>query len=155
MGRPTKLTEERQGELCRYLRDGNAISTACALVGIGESTYHAWRERGTAELERVKEGHVNCRVRKDERPFVEFLEATTRARAKGEQQHVKNIVTKSEEDWRASAWFLERSRPERWGKKQKLEHSGEITHAHEINWSELTDEQVEALAAGAPPEDVL
>ena len=125
MGRPTKLTEERQGELCRYLRDGNAISTACALVGIDESTYHKWQQRGRAELERVEEGHVNCRVRKEEAPYVEFFKSAMRARAEGEQRHVKNIQDASSEDWRASAWFLERSRPERWGKKQKLEHTGE------------------------------
>lgn len=39
-------------------------------------------------------------------------------------------------------------------KKHEREHSGRLRHVSEIDWESLTDEQVEALAAGAAPADV-
>ena len=125
MGRPTKLTEDLLGELCGHLENGNPISTACALVGIGESTYHKWQKRGKEEMQRVEEGHANCRIRKEEARYVEFVEATTHARAEGDRRHVQNIIDAGSEDWRASAWYLEHARPEKWSKKTKHEHMGE------------------------------
>jgi hypothetical protein len=124
MGRPTKLTDDLRDELARHLAAGNPIKTACALVGIGESTYHKWRARGKAERERVAEGHANCRVRKAERPFVEFMESTTRARAEASRKRVANITEAADEDWRAAAWLLERREPETWGQKKRVEHAG-------------------------------
>ena len=32
--------------------------------------------------------------------------------------HLKNIETASTKSWFASAWFLERKHPERWGKRE-------------------------------------
>ena len=32
--------------------------------------------------------------------------------------HLKNIETASVKNWFASAWFLERKHPERWGKHE-------------------------------------
>ena len=124
MGRPTKLTEDLLEELCQHLEDGNAIATACDLVGISERVYHKWQARGKEEVERVAEDGRR-RVRKDERRYVQFVQATTRARAAAVQKRVSNIRDAASEDWRASAWLLERMKPEEWGKTQKHEHMGE------------------------------
>ena len=38
--------------------------------------------------------------------------------------HLKNIETASTKSWFASAWFLERKHPERWGKREASPDSG-------------------------------
>lgn len=59
-----------------------------------------------------------------------------------------------------AAGILKQAAKDRGGKfTNRLEHSGPgggpIEHSHDIDFSELTDEQVERLAAGESPEDVL
>lgn len=46
--------------------------------------------------------------------------------------------------------------PDDWSdKKTEQEHSGSLDVSHEVDLSSLTDEQIERLAEGAPPEEVL
>src|SRR5436309_6286257 len=71
-GRKTKLSPDLQKRLLDAIAAGNYIHTACAAVGIGESTYFKWIERGRA----------------GESPYREFMEALTRA----EQQAVVSLV---------------------------------------------------------------
>lgn len=91
MGRPTKLTPDLQEELCSLLTDWVPIETACDALGISDATYYAWRKRGREEQDRRaawtgKEppGKREQARRDREAPYLEFLEATTRAIAKGE-----------------------------------------------------------------------
>ena len=98
MARPSKLTPELQEELCSLLTDWVPIETACDALGISDATYYAWRKRGREELavlaawpENKKVG-VREQARRDrEAPFVEFLEATTRAIAKGEAYAIDTL----------------------------------------------------------------
>jgi transposase len=125
MGRPSKLTEDRQETICEALRKGVSIEGACQLAGIGESTFYSWRSRGEEEKERVREGHHNCQVRKEEQPYVDFLEETTRAIGESEEYLVEKIYEAAPETPNAALRLLERRFPERWSKKQKVEHSGD------------------------------
>ena len=123
MGRPTKLTEERQEALCNLLRRAISIEAACQIVGIDESLYYKWRKRGREELQRVAEDGRR-RVRKDEKPYVAFFKESTRAQGEAEQTLTKHWYNAANEDWRAAMELLQRKFPERWSKKQKHEHSG-------------------------------
>jgi len=91
MGRPSKLTADLQDELCGLLVDWVPVETACDALGISDSTYYAWRKRGHEEQDRRAAWPENRKVgkreqarREREAPYLEFLEATTRAIAKGE-----------------------------------------------------------------------
>lgn len=148
MGRPSKLTDDLIEELCGYLEEGMPTSTACDLAGISARSFQRWRKRGKEEINRVEEGHVNCRERKSEKPYCRFWRRTTRARAEGDRKHVKNIVNAGEEDWRASAWYLERARPEQWSKTTKHEHMGEgggpVDHNMSIEeWREKQNDRID------------
>ena len=50
--------------------------------------------------------------------FSEFSVAVERARAEAEGAHIMNIRKAADNGvWQASNWFLERSHPKKWGKK--------------------------------------
>lgn len=116
IGRKTKCTPELTREICQVLRAGNYVKVACEYVGIDESTYYKWINRGREELERV-EADGRRSVRDSEQPFVKFFQSATRARASAEVESVARIRDAAKDDWRADAWFLEHSFPDRWGKR--------------------------------------
>jgi hypothetical protein len=121
--------------IVQAIRDGNFQVVAAEVGGVGESTFYRWLQQGEAEPAGI---------------YKEFWEAVTRARYEAEQDNVANVqkaarghdavkvveevgadgqvkrttTTWREYDWRAAAWYLERSFPERWGHRQKLEHTG-------------------------------
>lgn len=150
MARPTKLTPDVQAKICTAIQAGNYIETASAFAGIGKTALYEWLKRGGDELARVaKSGRL--RVRVGEAIYVEFTNAVEEALAQSELHdvliiqraasgyevlvtkevldkagNVKVLATNSHEfDWRASAWRLERKFPDRWGRREKVEMSGE------------------------------
>lgn len=106
MGRETILTTDPSvaDEICRLVEEGSPVVDACDIVGIAPATYCNWVNKGKA----------------GESPYVEFLERFRRARANGRKFHVDVIRKAGPDDWRASAFFLERSDPKHWGRQEKL-----------------------------------
>ena len=51
--KPRRLSPSILSGLVQVLADGNYMSAACQYVGIGESTFYEWRERGQPEDERL------------------------------------------------------------------------------------------------------
>lgn len=88
----------------RYVRDGNQPRVAASLVGISQSTYFSWMERG----------------RKGEAQFSEFSESIERAQAGAIVDRVARIYRAAVDgNWRAAAWLLERIAPEMYGKRSR------------------------------------
>jgi len=112
-GRKTKLTADVQSKFLRAIRAGNWIETCCDYVGINPDTYYEWMKRG----EKTGEGNTIYR---------EFRNAVLEARASAEIESVARIrVSGQKGNWKADAWYLERSHPERWGKQRtSVEISG-------------------------------
>jgi hypothetical protein len=50
-----------------------------------------------------------------------------KALAEGEALLLNRIVQASDTQWQAAAWMLERTRPDRSARREKLEHSGKLT----------------------------
>jgi hypothetical protein len=104
-------------------------------VGVDNKTFYNWMDRGEAEIARVQEAHEadpdsDVGVSDREAPFVSFFQRCTRAMAQAERDALRSIRESHkgdrDGDWHAAAWFLARKSNDRWGKKQKVEHSGEI-----------------------------
>jgi hypothetical protein len=103
-GRPTLLTDELADRLSNLLAAGNYDETAARAAGISARTLRDWLHRGLSSRDR-DEPYRRLRGRLDE------------ARANGEAAHVARIAKAAADgDWKASAWFLERSYPARWGR---------------------------------------
>lgn len=109
--RETDLTDAVAAEICDSVRKGNTLKGAAAYAGFDESTLYKWLRRGRA----------------GEQPFVQFVQALTRAREEAKLEAlavIRAAQTPGEfgvDDWRARAWFLERSFPEEFGKRLEIE----------------------------------
>jgi hypothetical protein len=110
-GRKTKLTPELQQALCDALRGGCYVETACTLVGVDESTYYRWLEKGE----------------KGQQPYREFRDAVKKAEAKVEELAVGTILRQGLDpknpNWVALMTFLERRFPGRWGRRNRIDMS--------------------------------
>lgn len=108
MARPSDLTPDLQEKIINVLSSGVPIRDACSFVGISEGTYYKWMQRGE-------------KARKGDEKYIEFLQAATRARVQGRVGAVavirKSIQGGNSDDAR---WFLERSDPANWGRKDVL-----------------------------------
>ncbi len=110
-GRPSKLTPELQRQICDLLRAGNYVETVCDYVGIEYKTYYNWRNRG----ERAWQVDI-------EAGYVEFLHAVKKAVSEVEILTIADLRS-GPMNWQAKAWWLERRHPDRWGNRQKMEHT--------------------------------
>ncbi len=111
VARPSKLTPAVSAAICESVRGGVYIETACQANNISTSTYYRW-------LDKADDPNAG-----DE--FREFRDASARARAEVEARHVSLIDQAARGpvpgDWRAAAWYLERSFPTRYGRQERIE----------------------------------
>jgi hypothetical protein len=99
------------------------LKDAAAAVGIAESTVHNWLARGQHWVN-PESGERLANIPKAELPYLEFLESTTRARAKVVDIALAGILDAGKLDWRAYAWYLERTRPDEYGRRTRFEVGG-------------------------------
>lgn len=103
LGRPSKLDNSRVEELVKWLKLGYYIEDACTMAGIAKQTYYNWVAKAESE---------------EEQKYIDFLDSVKKARAEAEGAHIMNIRKAADNGvWQASAWFLERSHPTKWGKR--------------------------------------
>ena len=131
MGRRTTLTPEVQDDLVKIIQIGNYYATACRYVGVPESTFYRWLERGEKEIVRIVEleqknddggkKHKEVKPDKHEMIYVEFWEDIKRADATGEVSAVLKVKSAFGESWQAAMTFLERRHPEGWRRKDRTE----------------------------------
>ncbi len=134
MGRKTKLTPEIQETICNWLKLGYYQEDAAIMAGIAPSTYYDWLKKGAEEdskqdeIKALGDGSSPLPAIHEDSDielvyvFSEFSEAVARARAEAEGAHIKNIRRAADNGtWQASAWFLERSFPKKWGKRSTLD----------------------------------
>lgn len=103
VGRPTDCTPEVTEIVCRELRLGLSIASACAAAGITKTSYYEYHQR-------AGEGT----------PFSVFAAATTKARSEGTRGLEHTVRKAAVGDWRAAAWMLERRAPEDWSKRTEI-----------------------------------
>jgi hypothetical protein len=80
-GRPTDLTPTVHNRIVALITAGNYLSTAAEAVGVARSSVYRWIDWGKEEAQRIARGDPPD---PDREVFVQFYEATTKARAKRE-----------------------------------------------------------------------
>lgn len=105
-GRPTKLTQEVHQKIVDALSGGTYFETACAFAGVSSSTGRDWMRRGA----RAKTGIY--------RAFHDDVDA---ARARAEVALLMSINRSGATFWQARAWILERTHPERYSLRQRVD----------------------------------
>jgi Homeodomain-like domain len=101
MARPTDLTPELGAEIVRVVGEGLPLSKAADFVGISYRTLCRWMKR-------------------TDPPYDIFCHALKQAKAAVQLKMVGEIQ-KGVQNWQSRAWYLERSDPKNWGRKDKLE----------------------------------
>jgi transposase len=153
-GAKSKLTQVRARAILDAIRNGNTKENAAKMAGISEATIYNWLQRGREEEPPDLEGLPNKELHKLARHhqikgytkmnkqqlqdaiteastrYAVFAADMERAEAEGIAYHVKNVTQAGQEDWKASAWYLERRDPANWAKRDRLQvdnnHSGSI-----------------------------
>lgn len=106
IGAPSRLEDPDVVErLLAGLRDGLPRDAACQQAGLSRRTFYTWQRR-------AKEGYA---------PAGALVEAIEQAEAVAEAEHLENIRRAGQHvpQWTASAWYLERKYPERWGRRTR------------------------------------
>lgn len=128
-GRPSKLTPDVADRIIAAVLEGNYLATAAQAVGVGESTLYRWLQRGAdveaRALERAEDlDAVDLHELTDpaEWAYLDFREALKSAEAYAERE-LLGIVRQGRQGWQAHMTILERRHPDRWGRRQALDHS--------------------------------
>jgi len=113
-----KLDERRQERLLEALRAGNYIETACAYAGVSKSSFYNYLAQG-------RKARDIADPTDQDKWAMELLDAVEKARADAEIRNVHLIQQAAQGGtWQAAAWFLERSMPQKWARREKVEMSG-------------------------------
>jgi hypothetical protein len=119
--------------ITKALKAGCTKKDACTLASISEQTFYRWLREG----ETAEEGSV----------AYQFCESIKKAIAEARARNITIIQKHAVKNWTAAAWWLERSDPENWGKRDKLEMTGadggamemKVISEKEISNDEITD----------------
>lgn len=112
---PRKLNDSMITALCEYVRKGNYDHQACYLCGIDQSTLTLWKQQGRADIE-IGNDTLHSRL------FIALKKA--RAEAQEEMVEVARNAAKQKRDGYLAITFMERTDPENWGRKDRLQPGG-------------------------------
>jgi transposase-like protein len=119
-GKRTILTRDLINQICALLSEGHYVVTVCSYVGIGESTYYQWLQEAR-EYDDQDESDWELFTVDDNlkrQILMEFAESVEKAQSQAEIVAIRAI--KDDPSWQSNAWYLERSRPHRWGRRTQL-----------------------------------
>lgn len=109
MARPCKLDPESQARIIQAVSAGALLRDAAAAGGVSYRSLASWLARGR----KATNG-----------PFRQFFQALKAAEAEVAARMCAAIVAAAKDDWRASAFWLERRRPKEFGRRTYTEVGG-------------------------------
>ena len=108
---------EKAERFLEALRAGNYASVSCDFAGFHEASLYRWLQQGEEDIEA---GNVTV--------YSEFCEAYKKADTRAEYRAILTVSNAALTDWKAAMTYLERRRPERWGRRDalKVDQSGTV-----------------------------
>jgi hypothetical protein len=129
MPKESYLNEDVIEKTKKFLVAGNYANVVVQYLGIDESTYYRWMQKGKVDIENNKDTI-----------YSKFFKTVKESEAEAEMINIQRIQKASQDGtWQAAAWYLERKHFDRWGIKNKIEHSGELA----IDFSKLSDKELQ------------
>lgn len=122
---------------------GNFLNVAVRAAGISSDIFRGWMNKASiVNQERMNKQEVAVAM-----PYILLMNDISAAVAQAEIDRVGIIDTASKNGhWTGAAWWLERRFPDRWGKRQLVQHEGEIKHSHEVTQKIIADKTATAKA---------
>ena len=136
IGRRTKLTRELLHEIAARLAGGLYFETACQLCSVTPRSGFAWLAKAREIQARFEDAEEEP-TDPEQALFLQFLHAVENAKAEAEARSVLGIRDAGKTDWRAHAWYLERTQGDKYAPKER--------HVHEF--AKSSDERLVAEAA--------
>lgn len=141
-------------QILEYLEEGNTRPNAARLVGLHPDTVTDWVHKGNKDPEKYPE-------------YAWYAEEEARIKAWVQHTMVGEIIATAKSGrpntWQAAAWYLERSDPENWARrdKVKVENTGDAPLI-QLNQVIITDDDafrasrdlLSRLAAGSTVESI-
>ena len=122
--KPYKLIDnEIQERLLQAIRLGAFIEHACYYAGINSSTFRQWRQKATEGIE----------------PYKSFWVKVNEAESEAIMRRLARIENAGKDgSWQADAWYLERKYPDKFGRRDRVELTGDPNAPVEIqlNWAD-------------------
>ena len=143
-GRKFGLTNQIIENLRRSISAGVPVVHAATISGISPRTFYYY----TQMAEDLIDNEIVPRSKKD-KLLISFYQATTEAKSLAVQRNIGLINLAAQDDWKAAAWWLERTFPEEFGRIHSKEVVKEevVSRLKEVqstlDLSNLTDEELE------------
>jgi hypothetical protein len=118
LGRTPLINPAIVAEIVTMIQAGNTYEIAAQAAGIDGSTFYKWQKRGRDAKRTLAQGGEIGEI---EYPYVEFVEAIKKARAMAIATAVVHVRRAMPKNWVAAMTFLERSDPEHWGRRDRLD----------------------------------
>jgi hypothetical protein len=124
------LKSEKVKSLLTAIRSGTDLDTSCHFAGLSINDVYKWLERGKIEAESISSGNPP----KDEQAdFYEFWTEMAKSRANAIVRNVSSIQKAAQDgQWQAAAWWLERTAPDQYAKKQPGQLNQEVKQLPQI-----------------------
>lgn len=148
-GRPSRISPARIQRFLESIAGGQYIDVSARMAGINPSTVHRWETYGREQVIAVEEGDSVIAewldgfkddfkadnpmwvmdppegFEPDRWIYALFLHRFEKAKAVAEAAALGNIRAAARAgSWQADAWYLERTRPDKYGRKIVAEHQG-------------------------------
>ncbi len=155
MFEPARLNSETIRAICEYKKLGTPNKQSAEAAGISEKTFYNWVNAARHTLDRVDSlianGKTVCEalgsLSEREQLLLQLLQSLKKAEAEATVYHVKNIREAGKTRWQASAWALERTHPESFGRPdanspRSSSFSSEPTNRSQSGISQMSDDDL-------------
>ena len=139
MGRKSKLTPEMADILVRAVAFGLSYKRCCEIAGIAESSFYLWRKLGQQAKRKNKylefSERIDVALANTGHDYLNAIRRSVMEPVKIVKKHVKEVGSvKTTEiieetrppDIKGALWWLERMVGEEFGRRDAIEHSGEM-----------------------------
>lgn len=132
-----KFTEENRKIILDALRDGFPKSRAALLAGVSIDRFFDW----------LREGKTNPEAFPEKAKFAEEVELAVVEGQKVLSDRIRQTaLSGAPNTWQAAAWVLERTAPEEWGRRDKVEVEGGEKPLIQLNQVVLGNEETRQIS---------